>query len=360
MKKIITVLISSILIIATSCLKEDDTIIEISPLEGGVITPNVGGPTQPNQVWIKLANQDIHTNVRSDWDLGFYSGDEFRVILNYSTMMAAASIETTDIDAVNQSDFQSIINQVSTTAGLLPEFIDDIYGDYFNDGTAIKEISADEDENKVYLLKLGYEIYNGNVPNYTTIPTGDFRGYKKVRILRNDENSYKIQFADLNDTEHQEVIVEKDSNYHFSFFSFKDLDTHFIQPPKDEWDLCFTVFNNVIPVLGTYIFSDFVLTNSHSNVDSYEITGDPLSIENQYNQYKSSDVNFSLFSQNDQTSIGDKWRETVSGTTSVPVIHGDRFYIIKDTENRLYKLRFISMLNDSNERGYPLFVYEEL
>lgn len=358
--KTILTLLTGLLLINIACLKEDDVMIDIPSLDGNIMAPNLGGSNQANQVWIDLSTQETQSNLRSDWDLGFYAGEEFRVILNYSSIMVAVQMPSSDINDLDQNDFQPIINQISQSAPLPPSYIDNIYGDYFNDGTAIDEISSIDEENKVYLLKLGYEPFYGSVAPYTTNPTGNFRGYRKVRILRNDDSSYKVQFANLNDSEYQEVIIEKDPNYHFTFFSFKDLSTPIIQPPKNDWDLCFTVFNNVIPELGTYIFSDFVLNNSLSNVISYEVIGDPLTLENQYNNFEASDVNHSLFIENDQTAIGSKWRETVSGTVSTPKILGDRFYVIKDAEERLFKLRFISMLNENNERGYPVFIYKEL
>ena len=359
-KSILYLVLIAISFAHSACLSEEDAAISISPLTGVLASPNVGGPSQPNQVWIDLSTQAHQVNQRTEWDLGFYAGDEFRVILNYSIMMAAGSINSTDIDAVNSSDFESLKNEMSSIAGLSPTFIDNVKGDYLNDGTVIQEISAVDAENKVYLLKLGYNLYQGEIPMYTTNVTGTSRGYKKIRILRNDANSYKIQYADLNDTSHQEFIVQKDSDFHFSFFSFETENVVSIQPLKQEWDICFTVFNNVIPVLGTYIFSDFVLSNTLSNVASYEVIGDPLSIENQYNQFSISSVNPSLFIENDQTSIGANWRVTVDGTVSMPVINSDRFYVIRDSEGVFYKLRFISMLNESNQRGYPLFEYEAL
>lgn len=275
-------------------------------------------------------------------------------------MMAAGVIESTDIDAVNQNDFQAIINNISPTAGISPQYIDDVKGNYLNNGTVIQGISANELDNKVYLLKLGYENFTGSIPPFTTVATGSFRGYKKIRILRNDANSYKIQFADLDATSHQEIIVQKNQDYHFHFFSFKTESTVEIQPEKQNWDLCFTVFNNVIEGLGTYIYADFVVNNSLSGVSSYEVIGDPLLIENQYNNFNISQIDHSQFIENDQTAIGSKWRTTVSGTVSQPVINNDRFYIIRDTEGKFFKLRFLSMLNNANERGYPMFEYELL
>lgn len=190
--------------------------------------------------------------------------------------------------------------------------------------------------------------------------TGEARGFKKVRFLRHGENAYKIQFANLNESTHQEIIVEKDSNYHFGFFSFKDLTTHDIQPTKNQWDICFTVFNNVVPVLGTYTFSDFVLTNTLSNVGVYEIIDEPNKIETIYNQFDLSKVNMSLFDSHDHRALGDKWRTTVSGTISLPVVQSDRFYVLKDPDGKIFKLRFISMLDAQNYRGYPLFEFQQL
>src|SRR5690554_6633741 len=119
MKNIILTITTGLLFITTSCLKEDDGIISISPIEGATVSAEVGGPTQPNQVWIDLSNPENTAipTLRTDWDLGFYNGTEFRVILNNSILMAAAAIESNDIDAVGQSDFSSLVNILDPAAG---------------------------------------------------------------------------------------------------------------------------------------------------------------------------------------------------------------------------------------------------
>lgn len=360
MKKLTILLLIGLMFSAISCLKEDDSAIIIPPLEGSTIAPEVGGATQPNQVWVDLSNVDQTVTSRVAWDLGFYSGDEFRVILNNSIMMAAASIESNDIDAVNASDFSEVLNIIDPGAGYPADYIDDVTGNYMNNGTAITEISTNDSENKVYLLKMGYKIYEGNVPPYSAYVAGESRGYKKVRILRNDANSYKIQYADLNHTTHNEFIVQKNPDYHFTFFSLETGETVLIQPTKKEWDLCFTVWNNEIEGYGTYIYPDFVINNKLSGVGSYMIVTDALTLEEDYKNFSIQNVDESLFNYDDQRAIGSTWRSTVSGTSSNPTIYGDRFYIIKDAEGILFKLRFLSMLGENNQRGYPEFEYEPL
>lgn len=364
MKNIIKICILFSFFLTTSCLKEDDGIISIPPLTGATLTPEVGGASQPNQVWIDLSNPENGsiTTHRTAWDLGFYTGDQFKVILNNSILMAADAIDSDNIDAVSESDFTNLINNLMPSAGFPVEYIDDVAGNYLEEGgTAIAEISSNDLENKVYLVKLGYETYQGtDIPPYSAYTIGDSRGYLKIRILRNDENSYKIQYAELNATTHEEFIVEKNNSHHFTFFSFDTENVVEIQPEKKNWDICFTIWNNEIEGFGTYTYSDFILNNTMDGVGSYQITTDPLTVETDYVNFTIDDVNETLFVYNDQRAIGATWRSTVSGTTSTPVVYADRFYVVKDPDGILYKLRFISMLDENNMRGYPKFEYSTL
>lgn len=361
MKNIISTLLIASLFLTVSCLKEDDAIVGVDPLQGMLFNPEVGGAAQPNQVWVNLSDNTQTHNRRTDWDLGFYSGDEFRVILNNSILMAAAQINATNLDAVNASNFSQLINIIDPAAGFPENYIDDVKGNYLNDGTVIDEISANDNDNKVYLLKLGYEVYQGNdIPNNSTYVAGDFRGYLKIRILRHGTDAYKLQYAELNDTSHQEVIITKNSDYLFTFFSIESEQEVLIQPKKNEWDLCFTVWNNVIVGHGTYIYADFVVTNLMAGVSAYQIITSPNAWDHDFNQFKLENVDFALFDYSDQRVIGSNWRETVTGTSSTPVVNGDRFYIIKDAQGHIFKLRFLSMLNQSNERGFPVFEYVQL
>ncbi len=352
----------SFLFLSVSCLKEDDGIIVIPPQEGIILTPDVGGASQPNQVWVDLSTQEESVNKRTDWDLGFYGGAEFRVILNNSILMAAAPIESHNIDAVSEGDFSDLISTLTPPASWPEQYMDDVAGNYLNDGTVIDEISENDAENKVYLVKLGYNTYphNSDIPPYSTYTIGDSRGFKKIRVLRNDENSYKIQYADLNSTTHSEFIVEKEPEYNFSFFSFNTENLAQIQPEKNNWDICFTIWNNVIEGYGTYTYADFIISNTMSGVGSYEIVTDPSTLEDDYSNFSTDDVDASLFVYNDQRAIGANWRSTVSGTTSTPVVKADRFYVLRDAEGLLFKIRFLSMLDENNMRGYPQFEYEPL
>ena len=58
---------------------------------------------------------------------------------------------------------------------------------------------------------------------------------------------------------------------------------------------------------------------------------------------------------NDQRAIGANWRNVI------PVeVYDNVFFVLKDAEGNIYKIKFISMLNTDGERGFPLFQYELL
>ena len=74
----------------------------------------------------------------------------------------------------------------------------------------------------------------------------------------------------------------------------------------------------------------------------------------EYDSFTASDVVEANFSE-DQTTIGSSWRDVFSGTART-----DRYYIIKDPNGNLYKLKFLALTNQDGERGYPEFEYKLL
>ena len=311
--------------------------------------PSVGGPNQPNQVYIDLSTESQTSIKRDSWDLGFYGGSDFRIGLNSSIYMAAAALESTDIDAVTQADVLEIQDQVAVgtfdPANII--YIDNPDGDI--NKTAIAPISSNDLENKVYLLNLGYEVGTETPAPGSIAIAGDARGWKKIRILKQD-GAYLLQYADLNQSTHQEVLIEKDSNFNFSFFSFDTNSKLAVEPQLENWDVNFTVFTNVLTGAGSYGFSDGVLHNRKGGVKAYSILTDEIA----YDDFSIENINTSAFLL-DQRTIGSSWREVI---TQDKVLVDNIYYIIQDPNDNIYKLKFTALLSDSGERGFPEFKYK--
>src|SRR5690554_2064512 len=323
-------------------------------LSGNSLAPEVGGPSQENQVYIDLSSGAMTTVPRISWDLGFYSGSDFRVILNNSVKMSAKSMEDTDLSVALTEDSSMLIGQGS---GIVDQ-IDDPTG--LLTGTAIAEVSANDAENFVYLINLG--------SNPSTTPpalgsvasdSGSHRGWKKIRILR-DGNGYKLQYADLSATTFNEVTIDKAPAYNFSFFSFTTNQTVSVEPQKDKWDINFTTFTNLFGGNTPYFFADFVVNNSRGGALVYGVSTEDFAYEN----FTLSNVDHSQFTD-DQRGIGDSWRSTSApGPDGFPVsqfvLNTDIFFVLKDPAGNIYKIKMTGGALPNLERGHPTFVYELL
>jgi hypothetical protein len=313
---------------------------------GGTFLPNVGGGNEPNQVYIDLSSNKETVVKRDAWDLGFYGGDEFRVALNGSLYMATSALTTTDINSVNSASVAALkpLIAVGTFNPENEAYVDAPDGNILK--IAMAEVSEDNSKNPVYLLNLGVGI-GTTEPNIGSVAiAGDLRGWKKIRVLRNG-NGYKLQYADLDATTYNEVFIEKEANFNFSFFSFNTEEIVNIEPQKEQWDICFTVFTNIIEDAGSYGFSDFVIHNRKGGVTSYELIDKSISYQN----FSLNDVD-DLLLQESQIVIGSNWRSVFDGTANA-----NTYYILKDIHHNYYKIQFLDLVNENGERGYPRFEY---
>lgn len=313
---------------------------------GGVFYPTIGGPNEPNQVYVDLSSNK-ETVVRRDiWDLGFYGGEEFRVAINGSLYMAVSPLPSTDINSVNSLSVAALqpLVAVGTFNPGNEAYVDGISGNILE--TAISEITVDDSDNPVYLVNLGVEI--GTVqPNTGSVAiAGESRGWKKIRILR-DGNGYILRYADLDATSYNEVSISKEADFNFTFFSFSANTKVNVEPQKLQWDISFTVFTNILTGAGSYGFSDFSLHNRKGGVTSYSLVDNNITYEN----FTAINVNDTLL-QESQIVIGSSWRSVFDGTANTNI-----YYVLKDANNNYYKIRFLDLVNESGERGYPRFEY---
>jgi hypothetical protein len=299
-----------------------------------------GGATFPNKVFIDLsANRQVPV-LRTNWDLGFYTGPDYRVILNSSVGMMAKQIAKNDLSQVTAADtigfsVDVAFSQFAPTTSSLA-YIDYPDGDLTK--TAIAAVSATATDNKVYIINRGFGVGT---------PAAE-RGWKKVRIIRNAAGGYTLQYADIAAATFSSVDISKDDAY---FFKYVSLSTGAVsvEPEKKKWDIAWTYFSNVTN-FGTgevpYLFQDIILQNRNVSVAKVLVT------TRAYADFSEADLSTLTFSSV-QTAIGSDWRSG-GGPGSAPSIRTDRYYVIKDGDNNYYKLRFTA-LTQNGERGYPAF-----
>lgn len=319
---------------------------------GGVIEPKIGGSTEPNQVYVELSTKNTSEVQRDSWDLAFYSGNEDVVKLNGSVYMAAVQVDYTDIDQVRKTDLTPLETEVAigTFDPLNVKYIDHPSGDL--NKTALAKIAEDDALNKVYLVNLGYYVGTNGSSGGGVNVSGDVRGWKKIRVLKR-ENGYLLQYADVNDATHNEVLISKNQVYNFQFYSFASADLVKVEPAKHKWDLNFTVFTNINEA-GSYGYSDFIVGNIYGDVLAYSVKV-AKEKKNTFENFSLSDVEEHLF-EADLRTIGSSWREVANGRK----LFTDIYYIIKDSKGNYYKFRMLAFMDENGERGYPRFEYKLL
>lgn len=368
--------ILSVMLAAQSCVSADEDKVPAPPIAGSSVDVPVGGATEPNQVWIDLSDMAKGekeprktVNRRTDWSLGFYTGEDFRVIINGSLAMTVIKIpNATDISKVKESDITNLkeIAQVGTFDAENMKYVDNPNGNFLTQTTGIDPIKENDADNPVYLVNLGREIPAvSNIGPGSVSLSGDLIGWKKVQILR-AVNGYKIRYGDVkNGSKIEEYIIAKDPEYNFAFFNLKTGMPAKIHPKKKSWDIGFTTFTNEVFMgpgnsAGSYFYADFVTINTLEGVGAYQVnvTGN---LEQAYAAFKLKDVDPNKFIFNDQRAIGDKWR-TTTGTSDnpVPFVYSDRFFILKDTNGFYFKVKFRSMKSKAGERGFTSFDFDPL
>ena len=277
------------------------------------------------QIYYNLSNSSItSTNIKTNWDLAFENGDDaFHILLNSSTFSQIAIISNLSFEST-----VSVPNPVTwrwdSPSGNL-------------DSTAILDYPHNFN---VYLLDRGID------------ENGISRGYKKFMIDTITNTYYKIRYANLDNTETNYIQIDKENHVSFTQFSF---DNNIInQPEKQDWDLLFTQYthlflNNI--TTPSYLVTG-VLINSFNNVSV------AIDSSNTFENINYSMINDYAFLTN-MNAIGYNWKE-YNFTSELYEINPNITYIIKDAENRFFKLQFIDFYNSNGAKGAPKFYLQEL
>src|SRR5688572_4530397 len=140
-----------------------------------------GGSNAVNSVYVDLSTEKQDSVKRTSWDLGFYGGADFRVIINNTTAASAKATNKNDLAAITTADTAGFADALALGFGLgTMSIIDDLDGDITK--TVIAGISATDADNKVYILS----PTNGSV--------AAAKDWYKLRVLRNG-NGYRVQYA---------------------------------------------------------------------------------------------------------------------------------------------------------------------
>lgn len=341
-------LLCGVIAISSSCGRDDVEAPAIPASDGSKLKleGGEGAGDAANAVYVDFSADKQNSVVRSSWTLGFYGGNEFRVAANGFANAGAAATTSTDINAVNSTNFDINTLTVSQNALSAESFklFDDTLGRITH--TAIAEVSATAASNRVYVINpaTGAQVSKENL--------------WKIRVQREGSTGYKLEYAKLDDTNVQTITINKNADFNFTFFSFTQGVVN-VEPKKSDWDISwgkhayFTAFGpaNYVP----YTFGDLVFLNHLAGTQAAQAVVS-TSFTTTYEQFNESHLG-SIQLSNNRNTVGSTWRATTGSNAG---IFPEKYYIIKDSANNIYKLKFVAMGlgSDGGTRGYPEIEYK--
>lgn len=343
-------LVCTAITVFASCSKDADPVIIVPPSTGSTIELNglkgsESGTSAGNSVFVDFSADKQYPVARDSWDLGFYTGADFRIILNSTAVAYAKATTKTDINSVGSTDTAGVKMTFSQTMPLAADFgmMDNISGLI---SQTLISASATEADNKVYVLNRGT---GGGIAA---------RDFMKIRILRN-ASGYTVQYAPLTATTFNTVQISKSGEAEFIYLSLTNGTSISGFPAKKDWDLQWgygTYKTGFAGVDVMYPYSDLIVLNVIQNVQAFErVYGSEVLATNAYALFNKDSVSKYQFSA-DRWVIGGNWRTASQTATGVSK---DRFYIIKDASENIYKLKFISFSSqDGGTRGKPQLSYQ--
>jgi hypothetical protein len=344
------ILLAATIVLFNACKKDVDPVFTIPASAGAQVQLNGIAASEPgtnagNAVYLDLSGDRQTAVLRSGWDLGFYCGPDFRVVLNNTSIAGAKILTKNNLADVGAADTIGLTLNTSQFNPLPMHmaYFDNIAGDLTK--TVIPAISPVDADNKVIILNRGT---GGGIAA---------RPWIKLRVLRNATGGYSLQYAGIKETSFITIQIGKDMAYNFKNVSFENgvVDA---EPEKEKWDLVwsYSVFEanfGAGPV--PYNFSDLIAINYLAGVTvATKIYANATVTEAAYTAFNKDSIANTVTSSN-RWAIGSSWRSTQPATGA----RLDRFYVIKDATGNYYKFKCRSMGigSDGGTRGKPVFQY---
>jgi hypothetical protein len=207
--------------------------------------------------------------------------------------------------------------------------------------------------------------FTGGIPSYSNevYLLGKYDGIdynlaKKVQFVSVDEERYKFLIADPDKSNTDTIEVLKDNSYNCRQFSIETNEVLQLEPSKDQWDLLFSQYFTIL-YTDDSIPAPYYVRGALLNPNQVEATLDTTIHFLDVNYDNALQHNYSSA----QDAIGHDWKSVTVDEASNSAEYKVRpgyTYIVRDTNNELYKFRFKSYFNKSGVKGYPSIEFAKL
>ncbi|MFO7669012.1 MAG: HmuY family protein [Bacteroidales bacterium] len=323
-------------VLLVSCFEEDQPVPPyVQP--GDVESVSVQSSIYTSQTYFDFSSGSIVAeNKNSEWVLGFEcAAGGFHIRINSSDLWGIAHTGSTEWSA----DFSG--------KGAYA-FISD-KSDGNPDSTAVGDWVSFPGGESVYtneVMLLGQ--YDGIV----------YKVKKKVQFISVDEASYQFLVGEPQGSIPDTVEILKNETFNYVHYSIENNEVKQLEPAKGEWDLLFTQYYTILLTddgIPTPYYVRGVMLNPNQVESALDTTTHFLDV--------TASTALSLDFSSAQDAIGHDWKsvEVDESTNAAEYkVRPGYTYIVRDTDERLFKFRFRSYFNPSGEKGFPSFEYQKV
>jgi hypothetical protein len=321
----------------TSCEKDDQPVVLPPPGDMQVMSASMG-VNYDNQVYVDLETGNQKSVPYRSYDLAFEASPQgWRVYLNTGKFMFVANTGSTDMTAAD------------STGKVWKTETEHLY----NDSTAFGSWTngSGQSLNEVYVIDRGRTEHFGAAR------------WRKMQLLEVTPTHYRFRFSFYNNTQLTEFTIPKNNAYSLIYFSFDNNgQVADVAPPKNQWDVVFTKY--------TYTYYTEPVNSPYRY---YLVTGALLNrwagCENEIVK-KDSTPNFRPFEELTSMHIGEFDLTPLAGKIGFSwkeydfnlgyIIYPDRYYLLRDPSQFVYKIRFIDFYDNQGNKGTAKFEYQRM
>jgi hypothetical protein len=183
--------------------------------------------------------------------------------------------------------------------------------------------------------------------------------YVKLQLLSRIGGVYHFSWGYLLDTlPTHDVYLPSNPTKNYTYYNFLMADTVVNEPTRNNnWDLVFTTYKRYIPDPQTAVPTPYIVRGVLSNkngVQVYEVPNVGLNTWDQINLAYAKSVNYSPC----MDEIGYDWK--IWNMSANKYTMANKIYVVKDTRDNYFKLKFVDFYDDNGHKGYPKMAWELL
>jgi HmuY protein len=305
------------------CIKEEEPVTP-RPVDLSLIQSKISlGTDYRYQAYYNLEKDSmLSRNLKFDWDVAFDASNTEGVsmYLNSAKYMFASPVTNGNFETLK--DTMGFFKNRRWDASNRP------------DSPAIGNIKSLD---KFFVIDKGYDA------------AGDAAGFVKIKFEAINDKKIKFKYANIDENKGTQVDIARTNTYNLVYFSFKTGKEVMVEPPKDDWDLNFTQYIHTFTNPFTPYLVTGVLINPYNTTVAVDSLVDFAKIDRVFSQ--------NMTFKNNPDVIGYNWKDFINGAY---ITKFNYTYVIKNSKNTLYKLRFTDFYDAQGVKGTPRFEFQRL